>query len=191
MKHSKITPLALSDLIQGCKAQRQIAQERLYRIYAPKMLGLISRYVPDKMEAEDVLLVGFSKVFSKIHTYSEQGSFEGWVKRIMINSALTSYRQNQRQIRSQYSETSELENFSQSYSISDTSHLLHLMRSLPDTLSLPFNLFAIEGYSHQEIAALLNITETLSKVRVLRARKLLQQRLQVREAQLKRKPIAA
>ena len=171
----------LAQLIECCKKQDRGAQFQIYRVFAPKMLAVVSRYTCDSMEAEDILLVGFTKAFKNIHNYMAKGAFEGWIKKIMINTALTQIKSRQAYMRLNIGFASILEEKTFSYEMKDVSHLLQALNSLPNTLKIPFTLFAIEGYCHKEISGQLCISEALSKTRVLRARKILRDRLKARE----------
>jgi RNA polymerase sigma factor (sigma-70 family) len=166
-----------SKLIAGCIQGNPRAQQAVFKIYSPKMLALTSRYTKDSMEAEDILMQGFEKVFNKISSYNASGSFEGWIRRIMVNCAISVYQQNQKRI-----QTVEMEaaiNLAANHSTNNTDieYLMTALQSLPASLRTNFNLFAIEGFSHKEIAKNLGISEVSSKVRVTRARKALREAL--------------
>ena len=166
------------DLIKACKKQNAKAQRMLYDKYSPSMLGLCRRYVRGEQESEDIMINGFMKVFSKIGSYEGKGSFEGWMKRIMINEALGYLRKN----RSMYLETDidkiEKEpNLEKLESELETKDLFKMISELPSGYRTIFNLYAIEGYSHKEIGELLGINENTSKSQLSRARKHLQRKL--------------
>ena len=136
------------------------------------------RYAQTTLEAEDILQNGFIKVFTKHHLYDGKGSLEGWVKRIMVNTAIESYRQSKEKFTDSIEEHHE--NTIHSHFSSDlTSYkdLLKLIKELPQGYRTVFNLFAIEGYSHKEIAEMLQISEGNSKSQLSRARQVLQQKL--------------
>ena len=163
------------ELIRGCLKRDSSAQKHLYETFAPKMYALCYRYVKDSMEAEDVLVTAFMKVFDKIGQFKQEGSFEGWIRRIVVNEALTHLRRN----RSMYLET-DLEH---AYHEPDYHHLsdhleaedlLNLIHELPTGYRIVFNLYAIDGYSHKEIAEQLGISENTSKSQLSRARAYLQ-----------------
>jgi len=174
MRQNLITP----ELIAACKIGDRKAQEKLYKIYSAKMYALCMRYAADTMEAEDILMVGFTKVFTKINTYNGQGSFEGWIRSIIVNSALSNYYRNLRRIK-----TTSFENLPLMKEVAvndqrcDIDYLLKALQSLPKQYRQAFNMFVLEGYSHREIGKLLAISESLSKVHVSRARKFLQENL--------------
>ena len=167
-----------TELISSCKKQDAKAQRMLYERYAPSMLGLCRRYVRGEQESEDVMISGFMKVFSKIGLFEGKGSFEGWMKRIMINESLGYIRKN----KAMYLETDieaadrepDLDKLSTSLEASD---LLKMISELPSGYRTIFNLYAIEGYSHKEIGELLGINENTSKSQLSRARAHLQKKL--------------
>jgi RNA polymerase sigma factor (sigma-70 family) len=161
----------LDVLISGCRKGDRKAQEAIYNHFAARMLAVCRRYTHNTMEAEDILQESFIKVFTKIHLYTGDGSFEGWVHRIMVNTALTVYRQNQRQV-----PTCDIDNMiysfpSAGYVVYQESTYLHnILKALNEKYRIPFSLFAIEGYSHEEIADKMGISALQSRVRVCRAR---------------------
>jgi len=167
------------ELIKGCLRRDRNAQKLLYDTYSSKMYGLCYRYVKDVMEAEDILVTAFMKVFDKIAQFKSEGSFEGWIRRIVVNEALTYLRRH----RSMYLET-ELEQADREpdyNSLSDhleAEDLLKMIQELPTGYRIVFNLYAIDGYSHKEIAEQLGISENTSKSQLSRARTYLQKLLQ-------------
>lgn len=173
--HLKIYRAKEHELIKGCLRRDSSAQKILYDTYSSKMYGLCYRYVKDSMEAEDILVTSFMKVFDKIHQFKSEGSFEGWIRRIIVNEALTFLRRN----RSMYLET-ELEQADREpdyNALSDhleAEDLLNMIQELPTGYRIVFNLYAIDGYSHKEIAEQLGISENTSKSQLSRARTYLQ-----------------
>ena len=169
-------------LIQGCLRRDRSAQKLLYDTYSSKMYGLCYRYVKDSMEAEDVLVTSFMKVFEKIEQFKHEGSFEGWIRRIVVNEALTCLRRN----RSMYLET-ELDhvdydpNYKQLSDHLEAEDLMELVKALPTGYRIVFNMYAIDGYSHKEIADSLGISENTSKSQLSRARTYLQKLLKEQE----------
>jgi len=166
------------DLIKGCIKRERSAQKRLYDTFSPKMYAICSRYVKDSMEAEDVLITAFTKILDRIEQFKGEGSFEGWIRRVVVNEALTYLRKN----RSMYVETEldaayrepDYQTLSDHLEAED---LLNLIQELPAGYRIVFNLYAIDGYSHKEIAEQLNITESTSKSQLSRARVFLQKLL--------------
>jgi len=166
------------EVIEGCKRGDRHSQKLLYDRFSGKMFALCSRYVKDKMEAEDVLVKAFTKILDRINQYKNEGSFEGWVRRVMVNESLSYLRRN----KSMYVETDidaadkEL-NFEKLESELEAQDLLKLIAELPSGYRIVFNMYAIDGYSHKEIGEELGINESTSKSQLSRARALLQRRL--------------
>ncbi len=167
-------------IIRGCKKNERKAQRLLYDRYAPKMLGVCMRYAQNRHEAEDILQEGFIKIFLRIKQFENKGSFEGWIKKIIVNTAISNFRKNNRHY---YHE--EIDNISENNTRTyvpnyefTKNELLQVIRELPEGYRIVFNLFAIEGYKHKEIAELLNINETTSKSQFSRAKKLIKKRLE-------------
>lgn len=153
-------------------------QEALYRQTSAKMLAVCMRYAKDRMEAEDVLQVGYIKVFQKVGEYRGEGSFEGWIRRIMVNAAIESYRKNLREmsvvpIEDAYEQPATGFDFSR-LGMQD---LMKVIQKLADGYRLVFNMYAIEGYSHKEISESLGISEGASKSQLSRARAILREEI--------------
>jgi RNA polymerase sigma-70 factor (ECF subfamily) len=166
-------------LIDACKKQDPKAQRMLYDRYSRMLLGICRRYCKDNMEAEDVMIQGFTKIFKQIDTY-RGGNFEGWMKRVMVNEAINHFHQNKN--KTWYNATDE-EEAMQSPVLEvleqlEYDELLSMIQSLPEGARVVFNLFAIEGYHHHEIAQMLGITEGTSKSQYARAKHLLKNILQ-------------
>ncbi|MCP9612011.1 RNA polymerase sigma factor [Coprobacter tertius] len=167
-------------LIKGCKNNDSRAQRELYNTYARKMMAVCLRYSNDRETAEDLLQDGFIKVFSAIGSYTGNGSFEGWIRRIFVNTALEYLRKNDI-----LKETVELDNpdilkepdYSALEKIS-ANELIELIAELPPGFRTVFNMFAIEGYTHKEIAEALGINESTSRSQFTRAKRLLQKKLE-------------
>lgn len=175
-----------TDLIKACKRQNSKAQRTLYEKYASSMLGLCRRYIKGEMEAEDVMINGFMKVFMKIDLFKGAGSFEGWMKRIMINEALGYIRKNKAMYLEMDIEAAEKEpDFDKLFTELEAKDLLKMVNELPSGYRTIFNLYAIEGYSHKEIAEMLGINENTSKSQLSRARMHLQKKLLASEKILK------
>ena len=166
-------------LITGCKRGEQWARREVYEKYAPAMLSLCVRYVADYEAARDVLQDGFVRVFTKTDQYEGKGNFGGWIRQIFVNTALEYLRkQNYLQtevLTDELNEVNELqENENWKMSADD---LMECISELPDRLRTVFNMYAIEGFSHGEIAAMTGIQESTSRSHFLRARLLLQQKV--------------
>jgi len=167
----------MEHFIAGCKQGDRKAQEALYKQLSAKMMGVCMRYAASRTDAEDILQMGFVKMFQKITYFKNEGSFEGWVRRIMVNTAIELYRKNVRLLH-----TIELEGVvdvddANALSQLAVKDLMQLVQNLPDGYRVVFNLYAIEGYSHKEIAEQLGISEGGSKSQLSRARSYLQQKI--------------
>jgi RNA polymerase sigma-70 factor (ECF subfamily) len=179
--------LMISDqkIVEGCKAGKHKAYSMLYRKYSAIMLGLCLRYCKNLQEAEDVLQEGFIKVFNNISKFREEGSFEGWIKRIMINCAIDHYQKNLKhsfhdnleKMNEKIGEEEEPEGKYEELGI-EKEELMQMIQELPDGYRIVFNMYAIEGYSHRDIAASLSISENTSKTQLMKARRVLRERLE-------------
>ncbi|MBB6500802.1 RNA polymerase sigma factor [Pedobacter cryoconitis] len=168
----------ITDLLEGCKAGNRKMQEMLYRQTASGMLTVCMRYSRDRMEAEDVLQLGYIKVFQKINEFRGDGSFEGWIRRVMVNTAIENYRKNLRALRVvAYEEISEQPYTDFDFSRMGMQDLLGLIQQLADGYRIVFNMYVMEGYSHQEIAKTLGISEGTSKSQLFRARAILREEI--------------
>lgn len=153
------------------------AQHRLYAKHAPKMLSVCRQYIKDVHFAEDVMVQGFVKMFRHLHTFKFQGSFEGWVRRIMISECISYLRKRQFVV---YDDEVFENNQSNGFEITtdlDTEHIQQLIDALPQGYKMVFVLYAVEGYKHTEIAEMLVISESTSKSQLYKARKMLQENL--------------
>ncbi|HZY82194.1 MAG TPA: sigma-70 family RNA polymerase sigma factor [Cyclobacteriaceae bacterium] len=167
-----------NELIDGCRRQDRHAQRFLFEHFSGRMLGLCNRYVKDRMDAEDVMVVAFTKVFDRISQYKGEGSFEGWVRRIMVNESLTYLRKNKSMYLETDIEAAEREpDYDKLDSALEAEDLRKMIADLPTGYRIVFNLYAIDGFSHQEIANQLGVSENTSKSQLSRARALLQKRL--------------
>jgi RNA polymerase sigma factor (sigma-70 family) len=173
----------IHELVNKCKAGDRKAQELLYKQFAAKMLGVCMRYATDRMEAEDMLQNGFIRIFNKINDYRGDGSFEGWVRRIMVHSSIEYYRKHHKMMQMVDMDTvNEPSAEGTAGSNLDAKDLLALIQQLAPGYRIVFNLFAIEGYSHKEIGEILGITEGASKSQVSRARSILREQILKTEA---------
>lgn len=182
LKNSHLSKLRLTDehdhIIKGCMEGHRIAQEQLYRIFSPKMYGVCMRYCRNRDEANDILQDGFIKVFEKIHQFRNQGSIEGWIRRIMVNTALEFFRKkSQVLVMEQVPEIND-ENDDDTWDLGLSSNeLLQLIQKLPDRYRMVFNLYVFEDLTHKEIAETMGISEGTSKSDLSRARALLQNKI--------------
>ncbi|HEY0108868.1 MAG TPA: RNA polymerase sigma factor [Fibrella sp.] len=182
--------LSESQLVVALQRGEARAQKVTYERYATKMMAVCIRYVANQDDAEDVLIEAFMRVFERISQFRNEGSFEGWIRRIMVTEALMFLRKNKslRQEVPLESITTEPD-----YQWADehlqADDLLKLVAQLPDGYRTIFNLYAIEGYNHAEIASLTGISEGTSKSQLSRARALLQQKIRTLETDIKSAPI--
>ena len=172
----KIIPLhnKQKSLIKKAIDNNREAQQQLFEQHSPKMLGVCRQYVKDLHHAEDLLLSGFLKVFTNLHTFKHEGSFEGWIRRIMVNTCI-SYLRKKNLV--DLSDEDYVFNDAATESLENTSveDIQKLIDKLPEGYKMVFNLFAIEGYKHSEIAEKLGVSESTSKSQLFKARKLLQE----------------
>jgi len=168
-------------IIEGCIAGERRFQKLLYDRYSPTMLGICLRYSKSQDEAEDIMQDGFIKVFTNIETFRQQGSFEGWIKRIMVNTALNHYHKNQKNLHQNIDDIREnkiLDDYEPEYKVPFTQmEMLKAIRSLPEGYSIIFNLYVFEKFKHREIAEQLNISVNTSKSQLSKARIYLQKSL--------------
>ena len=163
-------------LIQECLKGKRKAQGELYRRYAAKMMGVCMRYSRNRDMAHDLLQEGFIKVFTNLNEYSGNGSFEGWMRKIFINCALEKIRRSKVfPLTFPTEETEQETSFPNALEEISAQEMLDLIHRLPPGYQTIFNLFAIEGFSHKEIGAMLRITEGTSRSQYARARYTLQQ----------------
>jgi len=171
-------PLTEKELIAGCIREDRICQQELFRLYAGKMLTVCSRYARHHLEAEDLLQDAFIKVFDNISKFQGKGSFEGWIRRIVINTALKNYKKSSFQ-----KELIGIEDYHESafdpdiLSVMHAEEIMNLIAKLPEGYRLVVNLYVVEGYSHKEIAKSLGIQESTSRSQLVKARKMLQEQI--------------
>lgn len=178
------------ELIEGCKKKNGQAQKELYTQFSGKLYALCCRYIREKMEAEDVLIMAFTKILDRIGQYKGEGSFEGWMKKIVVNESLTYLRRNKNMyLETDISAADREPDFDKLESHLQAEDLLKMIESLPAGYRVVFNMYAIDGYSHKEIAEQLGITENTSKSQLSRARTALQKNLVGLEKDLIQKSI--
>lgn len=168
-----------SDLIKGCIEGDRRMQEELYRRFSPKMYAVCLRYANNSEDAQDLLQEGFIKIFRNLHRFRAEGSFEGWIRRVFVNTAIEHYRKKSAQL----SSVSEKEE----NTIEDTDitaldslaekDILNLIQELSPGYKTVFNLYVVEGYSHKEIGEMLGISEGTSKSQLARAKAILQKKV--------------
>lgn len=160
-------------LIKKAANNNREAQHVLFELHAPKMLSVCRYYIKDLQHAEEAMLNGFFKVFTNLKSFKHEGSFEGWIRRIMVRESISFLRQKKtiQFLDEEYSHPELEDNVSEQY---DAAQLQQLIDNLPDGYKMVFNMYAIEGYKHAEIATLLNISAGTSKSQLFKARKMLQ-----------------
>lgn len=170
----------IKDIINGCLKGNRRDQELLYRRHASRMYAVCLQYSGNDEEARDILQEGFIKIFENLGHYKHEGSFEGWIRRIMVNTALEKYRS--RNVLHRVDDIGQIpepdaEPDNDDYAGLQAVDLMDIIRELPPKYRMVFNLFAIEGYSHKEISKMMNISEGTSKSNLSRARVILQRRV--------------
>lgn len=160
-------------LIRQAAENNRHAQQQIYTAHAPKMLGVCRQYIKDLHLAEDVMITAFMKVFTGLKNFEHKGSFEGWIRRIMVNECI-SYLRVQKKVgflEDEFYVEDTHNNIESGLSVDDIQTLID---ALPEGYKMVFNLYCIEGYKHQEIATMLGISEGTSKSQLSHARKMLQ-----------------
>jgi RNA polymerase sigma factor (sigma-70 family) len=169
--------LDLEQIINDCKKQNIKAQEQLYRHFSPKLFSVCLKYSRSYVEAQDHLQDGFLLIFEKIGQFSYKGSFEGWLKRVVVNNILQQYRSSSFLSLVNEQVEAEVEVEIETDEIS-TEFLMKIIQELPERYKLVFNLNVIDGYSHQEIADALKITVGTSKSNLSRAKAILKEKIE-------------
>jgi RNA polymerase sigma-70 factor (ECF subfamily) len=167
-----------SSLVAKVNKGNRKAQQELFELFAPKMLSICRQYLKNNDIAEEVMLTGFLKVFTYLKTYKAQGSFEGWIRRIMVNESITQLRKDKKLV---FNSDTEIENSIEHVAYIESelevAEIQKMIDSLPDGYKTVFVLYAVEGYKHSEIAELLQISESTSKSQLFKARKMLQAKI--------------
>jgi len=169
------------EIVNSCLAGNVQTQKFLYDKFCRRMMGICLRYATDQAMAEDMMQEGWIKVFNNLHSFGFKGSFEGWIKKIMVNTSLDYLRKNKHHFNHLELDTGREKVSAEGYSTEPLTakELLRIVQQLPTGYRTVFNLFAIEGYSHKEIASMLSISENTSKSQYSRARAQLQRMIQV------------
>lgn len=162
------------EVIEGCKKKKRYYQELLYRRFAPKMYGVCMSYAKNREQAQDILHDSFLKVFRSIESYTKQGSFEGWIRRIVTNTAIDHVRKKNNTIPLVSGDIPDTEDFNEEPVSIGMNELQSQVARLPEGARIIFNLYTLEGMTHYEIAKKLNITVGTSKSQFSRARQMLQ-----------------
>lgn len=164
------------DIITQAADNNRHAQQVIYSKHAPKMLSICRQYVKDVHQAEDIMITAFMKVFTSLKSFEHKGSFEGWIRRIMVNECI-SYLRVQKKVKfleDEFYIEDTFNNIESHFSVEDIQTLID---GLPDGYRMVFNLYAIEGFKHQEIAKMLGINEGTSKSQLSRAREMLKDQI--------------
>ncbi len=175
----------LEQLIQGCIRNERGAQEKLYRLFYPKMMALVKRYIDHEMQAEEIMNNGFLRAFQKVKQYNFQGSFEGWLRKIVFHAVADYVKQNTR-----YSEKVVLVEKDECVHKDHADRLyydqlLKLVQALPDATRTVFNMYVMEGFTHKEIGNMLGISEGTSKWHLSEGRRVLKEKIEKAELHLK------
>lgn len=172
--------IAEAELIKQCLKKNAEAQKKLYMTYAKKMYGVSLRFARVDGEADDILQEAFIKVFEKLHTFRQEGSFEGWIRRIVVNTAITYVKKN-----NMYTKEVDMNQIGDNEIIEDDAisnlskeDLIRMIQELPAGKRMIFNLYVYEGYSHKEIGEMLNINESTSKGQLSKAKQMLKEKLE-------------
>lgn len=168
------------ELIRGCIREDELSQRELFHRYAGKMLGVCQRYARNSMDAEDIVQDAFIKVFDKIKQFKSEGSFEGWIRKIVVNTALKKYtviRYDKEVSGFEVTDRNESATEATAFSHLNEKDLLMLINNLPDGYRLIFNLYVIEGYQHEEIADILGIQPGTSRSQLVKARNMLKNKI--------------
>ncbi|MEA2105950.1 MAG: sigma-70 family RNA polymerase sigma factor [Bacteroidota bacterium] len=171
----KVDLYSEEEILKGCRKNKRQYQEMLYRKYAKKMYGICLSYAGDRAMAQDMLQESFIKIYNRIKDFKQEGSLEGWIRKIVTHTAIDLLRQQKRtqNFISDNEEINEGSYESDALQNLQTENVLNQVSRLPEGARLVFNLYVLEGYTHKEIAVKLNITEGTSKSQFNRARKLL------------------
>ena len=170
----------IKNILKGCLAGSRRDQELLYRRHAAKLYAVCIQYSANDEEARDILQEGFIKIFNNLPNYKHEGSFEGWMRRITVNTALEKFRSSHnlfRVVDIDMIQEVDAEPENEDYAGLEANDLLNIIKQLPPKYRMVFNLYAIEGYSHKEISRMVNISEGTSKSNLSRARVILQRRV--------------
>ena len=171
-----------TELIKLAVENNRQAQQQIYSRFSSKMLSVCRQYIKDIQLAEDLMITAFMKVFTNLNKFEHKGSFEGWIRRIMVNECI-SYLRVQKKVKFTEDEIYVEESFNAIDSKFSIDQIQFLIDALPDGYKMVFNLYAIEGYKHNEIAKMLGINEGTSKSQLSHARKMLQTQITILKKQ--------
>lgn len=171
----------IETLINDAKAKNKVAQHRLFQLYSPKMLSICRYYINDLQYAEDVMISGFYKVFTYLHSYRNEGSFEGWMRKIMTREAISFIRKNKGFLfvdKDDFPDVIDKDSFEEIFEKYDFNEIQKLIDQLPQGYKTVFLLYVLEDYSHKEIATMLKISESTSKTQLFKAKNMLRKNLE-------------
>src|SRR6267142_1298478 len=190
LRGNQMSPMTEEAILQCCLQNNAVAQKELYSRYSPKRLAVCYRFAHNREDAEDMLQEGFIKVFSQIHTFQNKGAFEGWIRRIIVHTCINNLKKNKR-----FNESVDILHASSIQvreesvpSIVQAKQIVDCIRILPIGYRTVLNLYAIEGYSHREIADMLDIEESTSRSQYTRAKQMLEEILLRKKILQKPKP---
>lgn len=166
-----------SELVEGCKKGNPSDQRALYQQYHRLLFGICMRYTDSRDDALDLLQEGFIRIFRHVEGFRSEGSFEGWMRRIMVRTCIEYCRRKSRFLRVDLDEARDVKLEADAWSELNREEILSLIRQMPAGYRMVFNLYAVEGYNHHEIGEMLGISEGTSKSQLSRAKRFLQQRL--------------
>ena len=171
----------LEHIIKGCISGKNASRELLYKQYSGKLWPICLRYASDRDQAKDILQDGFIKIFDKISQFEGRGNFEGWMRRIMVNTALAEFRKQRHLSIETFQNQGNDQEMSDSFESNiSAEELLEVIKELPPQYKMVFNLYAIEGYNHKEIGEMLGISEGTSKSNLSRAREILKSKVRLK-----------
>ena len=174
------------ELIQGCVKNDRTSQKKLFDTYAGRFMAIAKRYMKEDMSAEDVLMEGFCKIYKNIKSFKGEGSFEGWMRRIIVNTALYQLRKDNRDLLVYQEELIDKGSVEMMYFENMSANdMMKMIEKMPLGYRTVFNMYAIDGFSHKEIANELKIDEGTSRSQLLKARKFLQIRIKENESDIR------
>ncbi len=174
------------ELIRGCAKNDRTSQKKLFDTYAGKFMAIAKRYMKEDMLAEDVLMEGFYKIYSNIKSFKGDGSFEGWMRRIIVNTAINKIRKDKKEMLDYQEELTDKKGVEMMYvETMSANDMMAMIEKMPLGYRTVFNMYAIDGFTHKEIATELGIDEGTSRSQLSKARKFLQVRLKEDESNIR------
>ncbi len=173
-----VSNMSEAELVEGCRKQNVQSQRSLYERYSRTMYGVCLRYASNQDDAQDILQEGFIRVFSRLDSFRGEGSLEGWIRRIMIHTSIEHYRKKSRYFLVDVNEATEVEVLPDALGRLGRQEVLELIQNLPAGYRTIFNLYEVEGFSHQEISVMMNVSVGTSKSQLSRAKSWLKERIE-------------